>query len=271
MAITALNSAATGLRALSTRIDVVANNLANAETVGFKRSRTNFEDLMYLTLKQPGTPDGSGNISPAGIFVGLGTKISNTQIDLEQGSLESTNNPLDVAIQGNGFFRVKVMDGLGDGTAYTRNGAFFVNKDGSLVLGMGDGYKLVPNITIPPGTPNTDISIGQDGVITVTNPGTGTKTTVGQFKLTQFPNPQGLKLLGGSLYQETDASGKPFDSLPEQNGAGTTLSTYLEGSNVDPVKELVTLIKTQRSFELNSQSIQTADQALQTIGNLRRG
>jgi flagellar basal-body rod protein FlgG len=271
MAITALNSAATGLRALSTRIDVVANNLANAETTAFKRSRVNFEDLMYLTLKQPGTTSSTGDISPAGIFVGLGTKISNTEIDLEQGSPESTNNPLDVAIQGNGFFRVKVMDGLGDGTAYTRNGAFFVNKDGSLVLGMGDGYKLVPDIKIPAGVPNDQIGISQSGEISVTQPGTNTKQVVGQLKLYQFPNAQGLKLLGGSLYQETISSGAPLESNPEQNGAGTILDNFLESSNVDPVKELVTLIKTQRSFELNSQSIQTADQALQTIGNLRRG
>src|SRR4051794_24038599 len=126
MAITALNSAATGLRALSTRIDVVANNLANAETNGFKRQRVNFEDLMYLTLKQPGAQNAEGDISPAGIAVGLGTKISNTQLDLEQGSLESTNNPLDVGIQGPGFFKVKVLSSVGDGTAYTRNGNFFI-------------------------------------------------------------------------------------------------------------------------------------------------
>src|SRR6266700_717121 len=138
MAITALNSAATGLRALSTRIDVVANNLANAETTAFKGSRVNFEDLMYLQLKQPGTTDATGEISPAGIFVGLGTKISNTQLDLTQGSMESTNRPLDVGIQGNGFFAIKILDSLG-GKGYTRNGNFFINDKGEMVLGMGDG------------------------------------------------------------------------------------------------------------------------------------
>src|SRR5215204_2829132 len=127
MAITALNSAATGLRALSTRIDVVANNLANAETTAFKRSRVNFEDLMYLTLKQPGAQAAGGDISPAGIFVGLGTRISNTQIDTEQGSLENTGRPLDVAISGPGFFKVKMIDSVGEGEGYTRNGAFFIN------------------------------------------------------------------------------------------------------------------------------------------------
>jgi flagellar basal-body rod protein FlgG len=268
MAITALNSAATGLRALSTRIDVVANNLANAETTAFKRSRVNFEDLMYLVLKQPGATNADGSVSPAGIYVGLGTKISNTQLDTEQGSLESTNRPLDVAIQGNGFFKIKIMDGISNGFGYTRNGNFFVNKDGDLVVGMGDGYRLEPRVTIPANTPDNAITIATDGTISVTN-GT-TKQKIAQLKLSQFVNPQGLNLLGGSIYTETDSSGKPIDSNPGQNGAGTLQQAFLEGSNVDPVKELVTLIKTQRAFELNSQSIQTADQALQTIANLRR-
>jgi flagellar basal-body rod protein FlgG len=268
MAITALNSAATGLRALSTRIDVVANNLANAETTAFKRSRVNFEDLMYLVLKQPGATNADGSVSPAGIYVGLGTKISNTQLDTEQGSLESTNRPLDVAIQGNGFFKIKIMDGISNGVGYTRNGNFFVNKDGDLVVGMGDGYRLEPRVTIPANTPDNAITIATDGTISVTN-GT-TKQKITQLKLSQFVNPQGLNLLGGSIYTETDSSGKPIDNNPGQNGAGTLQQAFLEGSNVDPVKELVTLIKTQRAFELNSQSIQTADQALQTIANLRR-
>jgi flagellar basal-body rod protein FlgG len=274
MAIAALNSAATGLRALSTEIDVVANNLANAETTGFKASRVNFEDLMYQQLKQPGTASGvggNGEVSPAGIFVGLGTKISNTQIDLTQGSPNSTDRPLDVAIQGDGFFRVKVMDSLGDGTAYTRNGNFFINSTGNLVLGMGDGYELVPPIKIPPGTTDDEIGISQGGVITITQPNTNAKTTVGQLQLSLFPNPQGLKLLGGSLYQQTDASGAPLTVQPEQSGSGMVLQDFLESSNVDPVKELVNLIQTQRAFELNSQSIQAADQALQTIANLRKG
>lgn len=269
MAITALHSAATGLRALSTRIDVVANNLANAETTAFKRSRVNFEDLFYLMLKQPGATNAAGEVSPAGIFVGLGTRISNTQLDLEQGSLESTNRQLDVGIQGEGFFKVKIMDTVGNGVGYTRNGNFFINNKGELVLGMGDGYKLIPPITIPTGA--TDISISTDGTINYLKAGSVTKQKAGQLQLTQFVNPQGLNLLGGSIYTETESSGAPVTSNPGEQGAGTILQGFLEGSNVDPVKELVTLIKTQRAFELNSQSIQTADQALQTIGNLRRG
>ena len=268
MAIAALNSAATGLRALSTRIDVIANNLSNAESTAFKGSRVNFEDLMYQTLKQPGATNEAGDVTPAGIFVGLGTKISNTQLDMTQGSPESTNRPLDVAIQGDGFFRVKVMPTLGDGTAYTRNGNFIVNANGELVVGVGDGYRLDPDIKIPKNV--TSITITQDGEIDAMLAGKTAATKVGQLQLANFVNPQGLNLLGSGLYQETDASGPPITGNVGENGTGQVLQNYLETSNVDPVKELVSLIKTQRSFELNSQSIQTADQALQTIGNLRR-
>lgn len=268
MAIAALHSAATGLKALSTRIDVIANNLANAETTAFKRSRVNFEDLMYLTLKQPGAQNSSGELAPAGTFVGLGTRISNTQIDLEQGSLEPTDRDLDVGIEGKGFFRVKILSTVGDGTAYTRNGNFFINKDGNLTLGMGDGYLLDPPINVPEGT--TNVSISNDGIVRVFRGDSNEGQEIGQLQLHQFVNPQGLRLLGGSLYQATDASGEALESAPGENGAGKIRQGHLESSNVDPVKELVTMIKTQRAFELNSQSIQSADQALQTIGNLRR-
>ena len=271
MATIALHSAATGLRALSTRIDVVANNLANAETNGFKRSRVNFEDLMYLMMKQPGVSNSDGTVSPAGIYVGLGTKVSNTQLDMEQGSMESTGRPLDVAISGNGFFKVKIMDGVSDGFGYTRTGAFMVNKDGDLVLGMGDGYRVEPKITIPQGTADNTITIASDGTVSILKPGATVQTKLGQLMLSQFINPQGFNQLGGNIYTATESSGKAIDTKPGSNGSGTLQQNYLEGSNVDPVKELVTLIKTPRAFELNSQSIQTADQALQTIGNLRRG
>jgi flagellar basal-body rod protein FlgG len=268
MAITALNSAATGLRALSTRIDVIANNLANAETGAFKRSRVNFEDLMYLTLKEPGATNSAGEVSPAGTFVGLGVKISNTQLDLEQGSMENSGRDLDVAIEGQGFFRIKILDSLGDGTGYTRNGNFFINPNGELVVGSRDGYRLEPSITIPADA--REISIGQTGLIEFIRPGSNARQSAGQLQLTTFINPQGLKTLGGNVYIQTPASGEPVTANPGRDGAGQILQGFLEGSNVDPVKELVTLIKTQRAFELNSQSIQTADQALQTIGNLRR-
>src|SRR2546421_1775929 len=193
MAIAALYSAATGLRALSTRIDVVANNLANAETNAFKRSRVNFEDLMYLMLKQPGASNADSTVSPAGIYVGLGTKISNTQLDFEHGNLENTGRPLDTPIQADRFYKIKIMDGVSNGFGYTRNGNFFVNKNGELVLGMGDGYRLEPKITLP--TDATDISIATDGTISVGQPGKTNKTVVGQLILSQFINPQGLNLL----------------------------------------------------------------------------
>ena len=270
MAITALNSAATGLRALSTRIDVIANNLANAETTSFKRQRVNFEDLMYLTKRHPGTINAAGDAAPAGIQVGLGVKIANTQLDLEQGTLDPTGGKLDVAINGAGFFRVQVADGIGEGAAYTRNGDFFRNNEGELILGLGDGYKLDPPITVPIEVPANTISIGQDGTVSGIPPGAVEAEVYGQLELARFSNPQGLKLLGGSLYLETAASGPGLAALPGADGTGIIQQGFLEGSNVDPVKELVTLIKTQRNFELNSQSIQTADQALQTIGNLRR-
>jgi flagellar basal-body rod protein FlgG len=267
MAIAALHSAATGLQALSTQIDVVANNLSNAETNTFKRSVVNFEDLMYQPVREPGLTDQTGQVSPSGEFVGLGTRISNTQVDFKQGSLQSTDNPLDIGIQGNGFFAVKILPSLG-GVGYTRNGSFFVNANGNLVLGMGDGYQLIPPITLPAGV--TDIQVAQDGTIEAIKPGSNTQTKVGQFQLTQFINPQGLKLLGGDIYTETASSGKPITTAPEVQGAGQLMSGFVEASNVDPVKELVTMIQTQRAFELNSQSIQTADQILQTVGNLKR-
>ena len=270
MATTALNSAATGLRALSTRIDVVANNLANAETTAFKRQRVNFEDLLYLTKRHPGTINGGGEVAPAGIQVGLGVKISNTQLDLEQGELNPTGGPLDVAITGPGFFKVAVADGVGEGVAYTRSGDFFRNNEGELVLGLGDGYRLDPPVNIPIDIPLDTISIAEDGTVSGIPPGEVEAAVLGQLELARFSNPQGLKLLGGSLFVPTAASGPAVAAAPGTEGAGTLRQGFLEGSNVDPVKELVTLIKTQRNFELNSQSIQTADQALQTIGNLRR-
>ena len=177
MAIIALNAAATGLRALSSRIDVVANNLANAETQAFKRQNVNFEDLMYLQYKQPGVTDTSGNMTPAGINVGLGVKVSNTQLDMTPGSLTSTEQPLDVAIQGDGFFHVKILQTIGDGTGYTRSGSFFRNKDGDMVLGIGDGYRMIPNVNIPAGA--TNISISQDGTVSYVPRG-GTQTDDGR-------------------------------------------------------------------------------------------
>ena len=270
MAITALNSAATGLRALSTRIDVIANNLANAETTAFKRQRVNFEDLMYLTKRHPGTLNAAGEATPTGIQVGLGVKVSNTQLDTTQGTLDPTGGKLDLAVEGPGYFAVSIAEGIGGGRAYTRNGDFFVNNEGELVLGIGDGYKLDPPITLGTEFDPESLEIATDGTISLIPAGQSEPTVVGQMQIVRFVNPQGLKLIGGSLFIETEASGPPLEGNPGEDGAGLVRQGFLEGSNVDPVRELVTLIKTQRNFELNSQSIQTADQALQTIGNLRR-
>ena len=264
----ALFTAATGMAAQQLNMDVISNNLANVNTAGYKDTRADFQDLMYEQLIPAGAIVSQGAQSPTGLQVGLGVRPADTETMFSEGQLQNTNNTFDVAIQGQGFFRVKVLSTLGDGTAYTRNGNFFTNNNGELVVGSGDGYRLDPSITLPKGT--TDISITTDGQISATVAGKPGSTKVGQLELSTFINPQGLSALGGGLYQQTDSSGPPITGTPGQNGTGQILQDYLEDSNVDPVKELVQLIKTQRSFELNSQSIQTADQALQTIANLKR-
>jgi flagellar basal-body rod protein FlgG len=267
MAIMALHSAATGLSALSTDLDVIANNLANANNDGFKASRANFEDLLYQKFQQPGVQNNNSDYRPIGLEVGLGTRISGTQLDFAQGSLTQTGRPLDVAIEGDGFFRVKTLPSQGDGLAYTRTGKFFVNPQGNLVLQSSNGYQLDPAITIPQDA--TSVDIGNDGRVYVTQPGNTTPTNVGQIQLARFINPQGLTQIGGNLYQKTPASGEPILDNPGNQGMGTLQSGTVEASNVDPVKELVNLIQTQRTFEMNSQVIQAADQMMQVISNLR--
>jgi len=267
MAVVALHSAATGLNALAQNIDVIANNLANANTTGFKSFRANFEDLLYLEKAQPGVENANGDQRPAGLYVGLGTRIANTQINFEPGSPIATNGDLDMMIEGTGFFAVDITEEEGDGIGYTRAGNFVLNSDGDVVLGNSDGPRLIPNINIPQGT--TNISISKDGFVRGQVDG-GDVQDFGQITLWKFPNAQGLKALGGNVYVQTAASGDPIEGVPGEGGFGGILHKFLEASNVDPVKELVDLIKTQRTFEMNSQSIQAADQALQVISNLRR-
>ncbi|MEM1099785.1 MAG: flagellar basal-body rod protein FlgG [Planctomycetota bacterium] len=269
MATNALHSAATGLKALSTELDVLANNLANVNTVGFKGSRVNFEDLMYQHKKQPGVENAAGTLTPAGLQVGLGTSISNTQYDFAQGSAQITERSLDANIAGDGFFKVTLPNDLGGGVGYTRAGNFFRNNEGSLVLGNSSGYLLEPGITIPDDVPEDQISIGKDGTVSYTD-NAGQTTNVGQLELATFVNKAGLKSVGGNVFIETDASGPPIEGEPGTGGLGTIEQGFLEQSNVDPVKELVNLIKTQRAFELNSQTIQAADEVMQVVGNLRR-
>jgi flagellar basal-body rod protein FlgG len=265
----AMNTSATGLEALSSKLDVIANNLANVNTVGFKRSRVNFEDLIYQSLRQPGVENSLGDIPPAGIQKGRGVRISNTQLIMQQGSLEQTTNQLDLAIEGNGFFRVQIFPDMGpNGIGYTRAGNFFINSNNELVLGNSNGFKLDPPIAIPENY--TSITVGADGKVSVTEPGSAQAQEVGQIQLTKFTNPSGLLCKGSNVYVESQASGPPLDGNPTENGFGQILQNSLETSNVEPVKELVELIQTQRAFELNSQSIQASNEMLKVVANLRQ-
>ena len=268
MAINALHSASTGLSALSTALDVSANNLANANTVGFKASRTNFEDLLYLQKAQPGVENANGDRRPAGIQVGLGTRVSNTQADFSIGSPQPTGQDFDMMIQGDGFFKVAILPDQGDGFGYTRAGNFFRNVDGDLVLGNSNGPRLDPPVNIPEGT--TRISITPEGEVSGVAPGSNTPSVLGQVEVATFVNRAGLESIGGNIFIETAASGPPIEGEPGSGTLGTIMHKFTESSNVDPVIELVSLIKTQRAFEMNSQSIKADDEALQVIGNLSR-
>lgn len=268
MANIALQSAATGLSALNTKLDVISNNLANVNTTGFKASRANFQDLLYIERAAPGTENAIGDKRPTGLYVGLGVQVSGTQNDFTQGTLLNTNRDLDVAIEGIGFFKVKVEDNTGNGVAYTRAGNFTKNADGDLVLANDQGRRLDPNIPIPPDA--ISIKIGADGKVSVIKPGSTTPEEVGQIQLTAFVNPAGLKSIGENLWVETSASGSPLDGNPGTDNRGALKQGLLEASNVDPTFELIEMIRTQRSFEMNSNSIRAADATLQAIAQLRR-
>ena len=269
MAIVALHSASTGLSALSTGLDVIANNLANSNTEGFKASRVNFQDLLYIEKEQPGAENVNGDQRPTGLYVGLGTKASGTQLDFRQGPAQQTGRDLDILIDGDGFFQVQVEDELGEGgIAYTRAGNFTLNAEGEIVLATDQGRRLIPNVQVPPEA--TSISILADGTIYAGINGQSDLEDLGTIEIATFVNPVGLKQVGENLYVQTAASGEPAVGDPIDGGRGAVRQGFLEGSNVDPVIELVNLIRTQRAFEMNSQSIQAADEALQTIGRLRR-
>lgn len=270
MALSAMQAAASGMRALDTKLNVVANNLANINTVGFKRSRTNFEDLFYETRQEPGVRGANDEPTPHGILVGLGTKVSGTQLDFTPGTLDTSTRKLDVAIEGEGFFQVKTYYNGQEVTAYTRAGNFTRNANGNLVLANSEGSLLEPPINVGEQVNEDDITIGRDGKVSVRQQGTNQLNQVGQLELSRFVNPEGLKSIGKNLYIDTDASGQPITGQPLQDGLGALVQSSLENSNVDPVRELVDLIFTQRGFELNSQSIQAADETLRTVTNLRR-
>lgn len=253
--------AKTGLDAQQTQIDVIANNLANVGTNGFKRSRAVFEDLVYQTLRQPGAQSTQQTQLPSGLQIGTGVRVVGTSRVHTQGNLQQTGNALDVAIQGQGFFQVQLPDGT---TAYTRDGAFQVDSQGQLVTASGFG--VMPNITIPPNT--IKVSIAQDGTVSVTQAGSASSTQVGQLQLANFVNPTGLTSFGQNLYVESAASGTPQTGNPGQNGLGLLNQGFVETSNVNVAEELVNMIQTQRAFEINSKAIQVSDQMLQRLAQL---
>ncbi len=268
MAITALQASASGMRALDEKLNVVANNLANINTNGFKRSRVNFEDLLYQVKREPGVPNTEDEPIPHGVLVGTGVKVSGTQLNFSPGAVDQTNKPLDIQIEGQGFFQVQTVQDGNVITAYTRAGNFVQNAVGNVVLANSGGAILEPPIVIPDDA--IEISIGRNGEARVRQQRSSTLNTVGQIELARFVNPEGLKQIGRNLYLETDASGPPLTAEPETEGLGATVQGALEMSNVDPVRELIDLITTQRAFELNSQAIQSADESLQIVANLRR-
>jgi len=267
MANIALQSAATGLSALNTKLDVIANNLANVNTNGFKASRANFQDLLYIERAQPGVENAAGDRRPTGLYVGLGVKVSGTQVNFEQGPPVNTGKQLDVMIEGLGFFRVSVEDSIGGGAAYTRSGNFAVNSENDLVLANDQGRRLDPPIQIP--TDALSVTITPDGRVLVEQPGNTEPTDQGQIQLVNFVNPAGLKQIGENLFVETAASGQPIEGDPNTENFGSLKQGLLEGSNVDPTFELIEMIRTQRAFEMNSNSIRAADETLRSIAQLR--
>lgn len=267
MTTVAMHTATTGLEALSTEIDVIANNLANVNTVAFKRSRANFEDLLYMAQDIVGAASNE-NLAPAvGTYVGLGTQISNTQTMWTQGSPIGTDSQTDMTIQGDGFFRVKIFDDIGRGYGFTRAGNFIRNRDGDLVLADSDGYRMDPPVNIPPGA--IGVNILADGTVLALLPGDDLATEVGQVELFRFANNSGMEAIGKNLYIPTEASGDSIQATPGTEGAGLLLSSFLESSNVTAIRELVSLIEAQRAFELNSQVITTSNEMLQTIARLK--
>ncbi len=268
MAITALYAGASGMKALDDKLGVTANNLANVNTIGFKGSRTNFEDLLYQVKQQPGLRNADDRPLPHGILLGMGARTSGTQLNFQQGSPDPTGRSLDLAIDGDGFFRVQYTEGGQEITAYTRAGNFVLNANGEIVLANSLGNRLDPPITIPQTA--MEIQVSPNGLVQYREAGQSQLTEAGQIQLARFVNPEGLKQIGKNLYMRTDASGDPIDANPGEQGTGSILSGHVEMSNVDPARELVSLILTQRGFELNAQSIRSADEALQTVANLRR-
>jgi len=259
----ALWIAATGMEAQNLNIDVIANNLANVNTPGFKKDRADFEDLMYQTIKLAGAPATSQTQNPTGLSIGQGVRPVSVQKIFSQGDYKQTNNPLDIAIEGDGFFQVLLPNG---DLAYTRAGAFKLDRDGRIVT--ADGNPIQPEITIPQDA--EAINIGEDGTVSVLQPGNSAPTQLGQIQLVKFINPAGLRPIGRNLFMPTDSSGEPILGIPGENGFGTLAQGYLEMSNVSVVEEMVNMILAQRAYEINAKAIQTADEMLQIANNIKR-
>lgn len=261
--IKSLTTAATGMGAQQANMDVIANNLANTSTTGFKKARAEFEDLMYQTVKEPGTQTGETSVSPTGVQIGLGVKTAAVGKEFSQGSTQITNNPFDLEIQGSGFFSVQLPNGQ---QAYTRDGSFKKGPDGRLQ--DKNGHVLQPEITIPSNA--TGVEIAPDGLVSVITPeNLNQPQVIGQINLVSFVNPAGLRSQGQNLFAPTPASGLAQVSGPGQNGLGYLAQGHLETSNVNIVDEMVNMITAQRAYETNSKVIQASDQMLQQINNLR--
>jgi flagellar basal-body rod protein FlgG len=252
--------AKTGMEAQQRQLDTISNNLANSSTNGFKRSSVVFEDLMYQNLRAAGSPSSEQTTLPTGLQVGLGARAVATSRNYTQGNLVQ-GRPLDVAVNGNGFFQVSMPDGT---LNYTRDGALEISPEGALVT--SSGLPLADGIVIPPNA--SDLSISDDGTVTAKLPGQVLAQTIGNITLATFINPAGLEAKGQNLFAETAASGTPNTNAPGSNGTGKLMQGYLESSNVNVVQELVTMIQTQRAYEMNSKAIQTSDQMLQKLGQL---
>jgi flagellar basal-body rod protein FlgG len=261
--IRALYTAATGMNAQETNIDVISNNLANVNTTGFKKSRADFQDLMYQYVVEPGAQTSQTTINPTGVQVGLGVKTTAVQKVFTQGDLSSTGNQLDVAVEGDGFFQVLRPDGT---FAYTRTGVFQLDQNGLLVT--SDGYQVNPGITIPQDA--LGVTIAQDGTVTVKQPNQAVPTQVGQLIAIRFPNNAGLRAVGQNLYEETQASGAPVNGIFSQLGFGRLNQGFLESSNVSVVEQVVNMITAQRAYEASSKGITTADEMLNQAINLKR-
>ncbi len=266
MGIQTLYTAATGMIGLEAKLDVIANNLANVETVAFKRDRANFEDLFYRHYKMPGAEDTAGQYTPTGVAIGLGTRVMSTQTEFLQGPFKTTGRQLDIAVEGKGFLQVVDPTGM---IMYSRAGNLNKNANGELVLGSANtGRLLEPPISIPRDA--TQIVISAQGIVSVLQPNNVQLAQVGQIELAQFINPDGLLKLGENLYYETNSSGTALLSNPGQDGCGVIRQGMLEGSNVEPVNELIEMITTQRAFELNSKAVQAGDDCMQIVANLKR-